>query len=72
MMDEKKRARECASGAPKRSTVPQIFINGQLYWPVSDELAALEQAGQARTRMLAQAGLKERPTMAHDVFTRLV
>ena len=43
MMDEKKRAemRERA----KRSTVPQIFINGQ-YIGGSDELAALEQAGK--------------------------
>ena len=43
MMDEKKRSemRERA----KRSTVPQIFINGQ-YIGGSDELAALEQAGK--------------------------
>jgi glutaredoxin 3 len=43
MMDEKKRAemRERA----KRSTVPQIFINGQ-HIGGSDELAALEQAGK--------------------------
>jgi glutaredoxin 3 len=43
MMDEKKRTemRERA----KRSTVPQIFINGQ-YIGGSDELAALEQAGK--------------------------
>ena len=43
MMDEKKRTemRERA----KRSTVPQIFINGQ-HIGGSDELAALEQAGK--------------------------
>ncbi len=43
MMDEKKRAemRERA----KRTTVPQIFINGQ-YIGGSDELAALDQAGK--------------------------
>ena len=43
MMDEKKRTemRERA----RRSTVPQIFINGQ-YIGGSDELAALEQAGK--------------------------
>jgi len=52
MMDEKKRAemRERA----KRSTVPQIFINGQ-YIGGSDELAALEQAGKLDV-MLAQPG----------------
>jgi glutaredoxin 3 len=52
MMDEKKRAemRERA----KRSTVPQIFINGQ-YIGGSDELAALEQAGKLDA-MLAQPG----------------
>jgi glutaredoxin 3 len=50
MMDEKKRSemRERA----KRSTVPQIFINGQ-YIGGSDELAALEQAGKLDT-LLAQ------------------
>jgi len=43
MMDDKKRSemRERA----KRSTVPQIFINGQ-YIGGSDELAALERAGK--------------------------
>ena len=52
MMDEKKRAemRERA----KRSTVPQIFINGQ-YIGGSDELAALEQAGKLDA-LLAQPG----------------
>jgi glutaredoxin 3 len=52
MMDEKKRSemRERA----KRSTVPQIFINGQ-HIGGSDELAALEQAGTLDA-MLAQPG----------------
>ena len=52
MMDEKKRVemRERA----KRSTVPQIFINGQ-YIGGSDELAALEQAGKLDA-LLAQPG----------------
>jgi glutaredoxin 3 len=52
MMDEKKRAemRERA----KRSTVPQIFINGQ-YIGGSDELAAIEQAGKLDA-LLAQPG----------------
>jgi glutaredoxin 3 len=52
MMDEKKRAemRERA----KRSTVPQIFINGQ-YIGGSDELAALEQVGKLDA-LLAQPG----------------
>jgi len=52
MMDEKKRGemRERA----KRSTVPQIFINGQ-YIGGSDELAALELAGKLDA-MLAQPG----------------
>ena len=52
MMDEKKRAemRERA----KRSTVPQIFINGQ-YIGGSDELAALEQAGKLDA-LLAEPG----------------
>jgi glutaredoxin 3 len=52
MMDEKKRAemRERA----KRTTVPQIFINGQ-YIGGSDELAALEQAGKLDV-LLAQPG----------------
>ena len=52
MMDEEKRTemRERA----KRSTVPQIFINGQ-HIGGSDELAALEQAGKLDA-MLAQPG----------------
>jgi glutaredoxin 3 len=52
MMDEKKRAemRERA----KRSTVPQIFINGQ-HIGGSDELVALEQAGKLDP-LLAQPG----------------
>jgi glutaredoxin 3 len=52
MMDEKKRTemRERA----KRSTVPQIFINGQFIGG-SDELAALEQAGKLDA-LLAQPG----------------
>ena len=52
MMDEKMRAemRERA----KRSTVPQIFINGQ-YVGGSDELAALELAGKLDT-LLTQPG----------------
>ena len=52
MMDEKKRSemRERA----KRSTVPQIFINGQ-HIGGSDELAALEQAGKLDP-LLAQPG----------------
>jgi glutaredoxin 3 len=52
MMDEKKRTemRERA----KRSTVPQIFINGQ-HVGGSDELAALERAGKLDA-MLSQPG----------------
>ena len=52
MMDDKKRAemRERA----RRSTVPQIFINGQ-HIGGSDELADLEQAGKLDA-LLAQAG----------------
>ena len=52
MMDEKKRTemRERST----RSTVPQIFINGQ-HIGGSDELAALEQAGKLDP-MLAQPG----------------
>ena len=52
MVDEKKRAemRERA----KRTTVPQIFINGQ-HIGGSDELAALEQAGKLDA-LLAQPG----------------
>lgn len=38
----------------RRSTVPQIFINGQ-HIGGSDELAALEQAGKLDT-LLAQPG----------------
>jgi glutaredoxin 3 len=38
----------------KRTTVPQIFINGQ-HIGGSDELAALEQAGKLDA-LLAQAG----------------
>ena len=52
MMDEKKRS-EMRDRA-KRSTVPQIFINGQ-YIGGSDELAALEQAGRLDA-LLAQPG----------------
>ena len=57
MMDDKKRAemRERA----KRSTVPQIFINGQ-HIGGSDELAALEQAGKLDAHA-RPAGLKELP-----------
>ena len=43
MMDEKKRAE--MRERSKRSTVPQIFINGQ-HIGGSDELATLEQAGK--------------------------
>jgi len=52
MMDDKKRTemRERA----KRSTVPQIFINGQ-HIGGSDELAALERAGKLDA-LLAQPG----------------
>jgi len=52
MMDDKKRSemRERA----RRSTVPQIFINGQ-HIGGSDELAALEQAGKLDA-LLAQPG----------------
>ena len=50
MMDEKKRA-EMRDRA-KRSTVPQIFINGRLIGG-SDELSALEQAGKLDS-LLAQ------------------
>jgi glutaredoxin 3 len=52
MMDDKKRAEMRARA--KRSTVPQIFINGQ-HVGGSDELAALEQAGKLDA-MLAQPG----------------
>ena len=52
MMDDKKRSemRERA----KRTTVPQIFINGQ-HVGGSDELAALERAGKLDA-LLAQPG----------------
>jgi glutaredoxin 3 len=52
MMDDKKRAemRERA----RRSTVPQIFINGQ-HIGGSDELSTLEQAGKLDA-LLAQPG----------------
>ena len=52
MMDEKKRA-EMRDRA-KRSTVPQIFINGR-HIGGSDELSALEQAGELDS-LLAQPG----------------
>ena len=52
MMDETKRAE--MRERSKRSTVPQIFINGQ-HIGGSDELAALEQAGRLDP-MLAQPG----------------
>ena len=52
MMDEKKRAE--MRERSKRSTVPQIFINGQ-HIGGSDELAALEQAGKLDA-LLAQPG----------------
>ena len=51
MMDEKKRAE--MRERSKRSTVPQIFINGQ-HIGGSDELAALEQAGTLDS-LLAQS-----------------
>ena len=52
MMDDKKRTemRERA----KRTTVPQIFINGQ-HIGGSDELAALEKAGKLDA-LLAEPG----------------
>jgi len=52
MMDDKKRT-EMHERA-KRSTVPQIFINGQ-HIGGSDELASLEQAGKLDA-LLAQPG----------------
>ena len=52
MMDEKKRAE--MRERSRRSTVPQIFINGQ-HIGGSDELAALEQAGKLDA-LLAQPG----------------
>ena len=52
MMDDKKRTE--MRDRTKRSTVPQIFINGQ-HIGGSDELAALEQAGKLDA-LLAQPG----------------
>ena len=52
MMDEKKRSE--MRERSRRSTVPQIFINGQ-HIGGSDELAALEQAGKLDA-LLAQPG----------------
>ncbi len=52
MMDDKKRT-EMRDRA-RRTTVPQIFINGQ-HVGGSDELAALEQAGKLDA-LLAQPG----------------
>jgi glutaredoxin 3 len=52
MMDEKKRTE--MRERSKRSTVPQIFINGQ-HIGGSDELVALEQAGKLDP-LLAQPG----------------
>jgi glutaredoxin 3 len=52
MMDEKKRAE--MRERSRRTTVPQIFINGQ-HIGGSDELAALEQAGKLDP-LLAQTG----------------
>ena len=52
MMDDKKRSEMRARA--RRSTVPQIFINGQ-HIGGSDELAALEAAGKL-DGLLAEAG----------------
>jgi len=52
MMDDKKRAE--MRERTRRSTVPQIFINGQ-HIGGSDELDALEQAGKLDP-LLAQPG----------------
>ena len=52
MMDDNKRAE--MRERSKRTTVPQIFINGQ-HIGGSDELAALEQAGKLDP-LLAQPG----------------
>jgi glutaredoxin 3 len=52
MMDDKKRGEMRARA--NRSTVPQIFINGQ-HIGGSDELTALEQAGKLDA-LLAQPG----------------
>lgn len=52
MMDDKKRTE--MRERSRRTTVPQIFINGQ-HIGGSDELAALEQAGKL-DHLLAQPG----------------
>ena len=52
MMDEKKRSE--MRERSKRTTVPQIFINGQ-HIGGSDELAELDQAGKLDA-LLAQPG----------------
>ena len=52
MMDDKKRSEMRARA--RRSTVPQIFINGQ-HIGGSDELAALERAGKLDP-LLSQPG----------------
>jgi len=52
MMDDKKRTE--MRERSRRSTVPQIFINGQ-HIGGSDDLAALEQAGKLDA-LLAQPG----------------
>jgi len=52
MMDDQKRSE--MRERSKRTTVPQIFINGQ-HIGGSDELAALEQAGKLDP-LLAQPG----------------
>ena len=52
MMDDNKRAE--MRSRTNRTSVPQIFINGQ-HIGGSDELAALEQAGKLDA-MLAQPG----------------
>ncbi|WP_439612887.1 glutaredoxin 3 [Reyranella sp.] len=52
MMDDKKRAE--MRSRTNRTSVPQIFINGQ-HIGGSDELAALEQAGKLDA-LLAQPG----------------
>ena len=52
MMDDKKRSEMRARA--NRTTVPQIFINGQ-HVGGSDDLAALEQAGKLDA-LLAQPG----------------
>ena len=52
MMDDKKRTE--MRERSRRTTVPQIFINGQ-HIGGSDELAALEQAGKLDA-LLAQPG----------------